>query len=381
MRFWRAIRGDLLSWGGLAPFLAFALFPFYWGLITSFKADANLYDLSRNPLWIARTDRTGKPYHKDIIVPASYRDGVIEWKVDIGAPVSRSDADPNPKPIAVIGGAGSAGDGRSPQGGALEAGQEIVSPVAGKLARIDVPSGQVARANQIVGDIDVENPTLSHYQFLGFTPFYRWMRVSLFTGLAVVLLTLLISVPAAYSLARLRYRGNTGIGIAIFLTYLIPPTILFIPFSQLVGGMHIDNTIWSLILSYPTFTIPFCTWLLMGFFRGVPKEIEERALLDGATRLQMLRLVVIPVVLPGILTAAIFAFTLSFQEYVYALTFISSTANRTLPVGISVEMVRGDVYFWGPLMASAIVGSLPVVIVYGLSLNYFISGMTTGATK
>jgi multiple sugar transport system permease protein len=353
----------VFSWAGLAPFLAFALFPFYWGLVTSFKADANLYDLSRNPLWISRTDRTGKPYHKDIIVPASYRDGIIEWKIGIGAHVSRSDADPNPKAIAVIGD------------------QEIVSPVAGTLARIAVPSGQVAHSNEVVGDIQVENPTLSHYEFLGFTPFYRWMRVSLFTGLAVVILTLLVSVPAAYSLARLRYRGNRSLGIAIFLTYLIPPTILFIPFSQLVGGLKIDNTIWSLIFSYPTFTIPFCTWLLMGFFRGVPKEIEERALLDGATRLQMLRLVVIPVVLPGILTAAIFAFTLSFQEYVYALTFISSTANRTLPVGISVEMVRGDVYFWGPLMASAILGSLPVVIVYGLSLNYFISGMTTGATK
>ena len=361
---WRSLRHDVSSWAGLLPFLAFALFPFYWGLITSFKADANLYDLTRNPLWISKIDgRSGKPYHKDIIVPASYRAGPLEWREPLGAQVLRSDSEVVPKPIATIGG------------------QEILSPVDGTLARIDVRQGEVAHPNQQIGDIDVENPTLSHYRFLVSTPFYRWMKVSLLTGLAVVFLTLLVAVPAAYALARLRFRGNTSIGIAIFLTYLIPPSILFIPFSQLVGALHIDNTIWSLILSYPTFTIPFCTWLLMGFFRGVPKEIEERALLDGATRLQLLRLVVIPVVLPGILTAAIFAFTLSFQEYVYALTFISSTANRTLPVGISVEMVRGDVYFWGPLMASAILGSLPVVIVYGLSLNYFISGMTTGATK
>jgi multiple sugar transport system permease protein len=359
----RSLRSDFTAWAALAPFLIFALFPFYWGLITSFKADANLYDLSRNPLWISRTDRTGQPYHKDIIVPASYREGKIQWKIAIGTHVSRSDADPNPPAIALIDG------------------QEIVGPVAGELSRIRVPDGAVAHPNEVVAEIHVDNPTLSHYEFLGFTPFYRWMKVSLLTGLAVVVITLIIAVPAAYALARLRFRGNRSLGIAIFLTYLIPPTILFIPFSQLVGALHIDNTIWSLILSYPTFTIPFCTWLLMGFFRGVPKEIEERALLDGATRLQMLRRVVIPVVLPGILTAAIFAFTLSFQEYVYALTFISSTANRTLPVGISVEMVRGDVYFWGPLMASAILGSLPVVIVYGLSLNYFISGMTTGATK
>jgi multiple sugar transport system permease protein len=362
--FLRTLRHDLFSWAFLLPFLVFALFPFYWGLITSFKADANLYDLSRNPLLISKVDgRTGKPYHKDIIVPASYTPGPIKWQQQVGSHTKRSDAESNPKPIAVIGE------------------QEIYSPVSGTLSRIDVPDGTVAQPNQVIGDINVDNPTLSHYEFLASTPFYRWMQVSLLTGLAVVLITLIIAVPAAYALARLNFAGNRGIGIGIFLTYLIPPTILFIPFSQLVGALHIDNTIWSLILSYPTFTIPFCTWLLMGFFRGVPKEIEERALLDGATRLQMLRLVVIPVVLPGILTAAIFAFTLSFQEYVYALTFISSTYNRTLPVGISVEMVRGDVYFWGPLMASAILGSLPVVIVYGLSLNYFISGMTTGATK
>jgi multiple sugar transport system permease protein len=192
-----------------------------------------------------------------------------------------------------------------------------------------------------------QTTTLTHYRFLASTPFYGWMRNSLVAGAAVVLITILISVPAAYALARLRFRGNRALGIGIFLTYLIPPTILFIPFSQFVGGLH----------------------------------IAERALLDGATRSQMLRLVVIPVVLPGILTAAIFAFTLSFQEYVYALTFISSTVNRTLPVGISVEMIRGDVYFWGPLMASAIIGSIPVVIVYALSLDWFISGMTTGAVK
>lgn len=361
---WRGFRHNLISWAALLPFLAFALFPFYWGLITSFKADANLYDVSANPFWFSRVEgRTGQPYRKDIIVPASFRDGPITWRVGIGALTLRSDSAQIPEPIAMIGD------------------QPIMSPVDGTLAKIDVPTASVARANEVIGHLDVENPTLSHYRFLAATPFYTWMRVSLFTGLAVVLITLIIAVPAAYSLARLRFWGNRGIGIGIFLTYLIPPTILFIPFSQLVGALHIDNTIWSLILTYPTFTVPFCTWLLMGFFRGVPKEIEERALLDGATRLQMLRLVVIPVVLPGILTAAIFAFTLSFQEYVYALTFISSTVNRTLPVGISVEMVRGDVYFWGPLMASAILGALPVVIVYGLSLNYFIAGMTTGATK
>lgn len=361
---WRGIRSQLWTYLGLLPFFAFALFPFYWALITSLKADANLYDLRASPFWFARTDRTtGQPYHKDIIVPASLTDGVMRWKIAPGAHTTRNDSEQNPEPIALVGD------------------QLIVSPVEGELADILIPDGKIAHPNDVIGIIRVESPTLTHFKYLSSTPFYRWMRVSLLTGLAVVVITLLLAVPAAYGLARLRFRGNRTIGIAIFLTYLIPSTILFIPFSQLVGALKLDNSIWSLILSYPTFTVPFCTWLLMGFFRSVPKEIEERALLDGATRLQTLRLVVMPVVLPGILTAAIFAFTLSFQEYVYGLTFISSTLNRTLPVGITVDMVRGDVYFWGPLMASAIVGSLPVVILYGLSLDRFISGMTTGAVK
>jgi multiple sugar transport system permease protein len=361
---WRRVRPLLASWAGLAPFLAFALFPFYWMLITSLKADANLYDLKRNPFWFSKVDgSTGQPYHKDIIVPASYGQGTIGWKVQAGAHTTRSDSEQNPAPIATIGA------------------QTIASPVDGTLAEIRVPSGQVAHPNDVIGVIRVASPTLTHYRYLKSTPFYQWLKVSMITGSVVVAITLLLAVPAAYALARLRFAGNRSLGIGIFMTYLIPPTILFIPFSQFVGALHIDNTIWSLILTYPTFTVPFCTWLLMGFFRSVPQEIEERALLDGATRLQMLRLVVIPVVLPGILTAAIFAFTLSFQEYVYALTFISSTIHRTLPVGITVDMVRGDVYFWGPLMASAVLGSIPVVIVYALSLDYFISGMTTGAVK
>jgi multiple sugar transport system permease protein len=361
---WRRLRFDLVSYVGLAPFLAFALFPFYWMVITSFKADANLYDLKRNPFWFSNVDGiTGQPYHKDIIIPASYNAGTLRWTIVPGTHTKRSDSEEHPAPIAFLGD------------------QQIVSPVDGVLAQINIQTGQPAQPNQVIGAIRVASPTLTHYRYLRATPFKTWLRVSLITGASVMLITLVLAVPAAYGLARLRFRGNRAIGIAIFLTYLIPPTILFIPFSQFVGALKIDNTIWSLILAYPTFTVPFCTWLLMGFFRSVPKEIEERALLDGATRMQLLRLVVIPVVLPGILTAAIFAFTLSFQEYVYALTFISSVAHRTLPVGITVDMVRGDVYFWGPLMASAVLGSVPVVIVYALSLDYFVSGMTTGAVK
>ncbi|MDN5882512.1 MAG: ABC transporter permease subunit [Nitrosospira sp.] len=361
---WRSLRSNAFTYASLAPFLIFALFPFYWMLITSLKANANLYDLGTSPFWFSSVDSaTGKPYYKDIIVPASVPEGVIRWNVEPGVHTTRAETMRHPQVIAKIGD------------------EPIVSPVDGTLKDILIPNGQVAQPSAVIGTILVTNPTLSHYRYLFSTPFFRWMYVSVATGLAVVVITLVISVPAAYGLARLEFPGNRGIGLAIFLTYLIPPIILFIPFSQLIGTLHISNTIWSLILSYPTFTIPFCTWLLMGFFRGVPKEIEERARLDGATRMQVLGRVVIPIVLPGILTAAIFAFTLSFQEFIYALTFISSTENRTLPVGITVDMIRGDVYFWGPLMASAVVGSLPVVIVYAFSLDHFIAGMTTGAVK
>jgi ABC-type glycerol-3-phosphate transport system permease component len=253
---WRRLKPHLASYGGLAPFLAFALFPFYWGLITSLKADANLYDLKANPFWFASTDRTtGKPYHKDIIVPASLTEGVMHWSIVPGAHTTRSDSEQNPKPIAFIGE------------------QPIVSPVDGTLSERSVAEGQIAHPNDVIGVIRVASPTLTHYRYLKSTPFYRWMKVSLVTGSVVVLITLLLAVPAAYALARLSFPGNRSIGIAIFLTYLIPPTILFIPFSQFVGALHIDNTIWSLILTYPTFTVPFCTWLLMGFFRSVPKEI------------------------------------------------------------------------------------------------------------
>lgn len=223
---WRRLKPHLFSYAGLAPFLAFALFPFYWGLITSLKADANLYDLKANPFWFAAKDKTtGKPYHKDIIVPASLSEGVIRWRIAPGAHTTRSDSEADPKPIAFIGDL------------------PITSPVDGALSEILVSDGQIAHPNDVIGVIRVASPTLTHYKYLKSTPFYRWMRVSLVTGSAVVAITLLLAVPAAYALARLRFTGNRAIGISIFLTYLIPPTILFIPFSQFVGALHIDNTI------------------------------------------------------------------------------------------------------------------------------------------
>jgi multiple sugar transport system permease protein len=188
------------------------------------------------------------------------------------------------------------------------------------------------------------------------------------------------SVFAAYAIERLRYRGSRQIGMAIFLAYLIPPSILFIPLATIVFQLGIFDTRWALVLTYPTFLIPFCTWLLMGYFRSIPFELEECALIDGASRWQILVKIVLPLAVPGLISAGIFAFTLSWNEFLYALTFISSSEHKTVPVGVITELVEGDVYHWGALMAGALLGSLPVAILYSFFVEYYVAGMT-GAVK
>ena len=167
----------------------------------------------------------------------------------------------------------------------------------------------------------------------------------------------------------------------MFLSYLIPPALLFLPLSQVVRGVGLGDSIWSLVIVYPSFTIPFCTWLLMGFVRTVPLEIEESAQLDGCSRFQAFRMIILPVIVPGIITAGIFAFTLTYQEFVYSLTFISASANKTISYGVTTDLIRGDVFYWGSLMAGALIGSVPVAIVYAFSLDHFIHGLTAGALK
>jgi multiple sugar transport system permease protein len=225
-------------------------------------------------------------------------------------------------------------------------------------------------------------PTLEHIRYLfEQTMFARWLLNSFIIGVCVVAITLAASLPAGYSLARMTGRNGEALGIGIFLTYLVPPTLLFLPLSRVITVLGLQNSIWSLILVYPTFTIPFCTWLLMGFFKAVPREIEEAAIVDGCSVLGAFVKMVLPVSLPAILTAVIFTFTLTLQEFVYALTFISSSAQKTITLGVTTDLIRGDVYYWGELMAGALIAAIPVAIAYNLFLDRFIVGITGGAIK
>jgi multiple sugar transport system permease protein len=225
-------------------------------------------------------------------------------------------------------------------------------------------------------------PTFDHIKLLFTeTRYVRWLGNTALVGALVVAITLLLSIPAAYALARLTGRWGERIGIGIFLTYLVPPTLLFIPLSRVVAVLGLQDTIWSLVLVYPSVTIPFSIWLLMGFFKSIPRELEDAAMVDGLTRFGAFVKLVIPISLSGILTVVIFTFTLVTQEFVYALTFISPESNQMVGVGIPIFLVRGDVYFWGSLMAACLIASLPIAFLYNLFLDRFIAGFTVGAVK
>jgi multiple sugar transport system permease protein len=227
-----------------------------------------------------------------------------------------------------------------------------------------------------------QKPTLEHLRLLfGETMFLRWFWNTTLVGVIVVAITLLLAVPAAYALARLTGRWGQRLGIAIFLTYLVPPTLLFIPLSRVVAILGLQDTIWSVVVVYPSFTVPFSIWLLMGFFKSIPRDLEDAALVDGLSRFGAFLRLVIPVSLSGILTVIIFTFTLVTQEFVYALTFISSESHQMLGVGVPIFLVRGDVYYWGSLMAACLIASLPIAVVYNLFLDRFIAGFTVGAVK
>ena len=225
-------------------------------------------------------------------------------------------------------------------------------------------------------------PVLDHIKILFEQTLYpTWLFNTLWVGVLVVVVTLVLAVPAGYSLARLTGRWGERLSIGIFLTYLVPSTLLFIPFSRLVSALGLQNSLWALVLIYPTFTVPFCTWLLMGFFKALPREVEESALVDGCSRVGAIWRMVLPLSVPGLLTVVIFALTLVIQEFVYSLTFISSVQRMTVSVGVPVALVRGDVYYWGSLMAACLITSVPIAIVYNLFLDRFIAGFTVGAVK
>jgi multiple sugar transport system permease protein len=225
-------------------------------------------------------------------------------------------------------------------------------------------------------------PTLDHLKFLfDQTMYVRWLENTALVGVIVVAITLLLSIPAAYALARLTGRWGQRLGVLIFLTYLIPPTLLFIPLSRVIAILGLQDTIWSLVVVYPSFTVPFSIWLLMGFFKSIPRELEDAAMVDGLTRFGAFVRMVVPISVSGILTVVIFTFTLVTQEFVYALTFISPEKNQMVGVGIPIFLIRGDVYYWGSLMAACLIASLPIAFLYNLFLDRFIAGFTVGAVK
>ena len=279
-RRWRAVRPLLTVYLPVLPFVAFALFPLYFMLVTSLKSNAELYDVSTVPFWISR--------------------GV----------------------------------------------------------------------------------TLGHYGLLSEdTPFWDWFGNSLFVSLSATVISVVLGVLAAYPLARIRFPGSDSFGVAVFITYLVPPTLLFLPLTSVVNWLGLSDSLWALVVTYPTFLVPFCTWLLMGYFRTVPKEIEECAMLDGCNRFQSMFHILLPAAVPGLICAALFAFTLSWNEFLYALVFVSPAELKTMTVGVFSELIRGDIYYWGALMAGAVIGSIPIVIAYVFFLDYYVSGLTSGAIK
>jgi multiple sugar transport system permease protein len=266
-------------WLPLAAFLFFALFPFYWMLISSFKANPELYNLRANRLWIA-------------------------------------------------------------------------------------------------------TPTLEQFQELfRKTAVLTWLLNSFFVSFLTSMISMSFGIMAGYALARLKFPGAQAFGLATFITYLVPTTLIFIPLASVVQKLGLSNSVWSLVLTYPTFLIPFCTWMLIAYFKSIPKDMEECAMIDGCTRIGAMVRIVLPMAIPGVIFSAMFSFTLSWNEFVYALTFISSTTQKTMSVAVPTELIRGDAYFWGELMAASLLGSVPVALLYSFFMDYFVSGLTAGALK
>jgi multiple sugar transport system permease protein len=226
------------------------------------------------------------------------------------------------------------------------------------------------------------SPTLRNYAFLfHHTQYLTWVKNTVVVGAVVVLITLVLAVPAGYALARLAGRWGQSLGVGIFLTYLVPPTLLFLPMSWVIARADLDNRLLSLIIVFPSFTVPFSTWLLMGFFKTIPAELEDAALVDGASRLRTLLYVIFPISVPGILTVVIFSFSLVLNDFVYALAFITTSHSKTISTGVSTVLIRGDVFFWQGLMAATLLPTIPLALLYNMFLNRFIAGFTGGAFR
>jgi multiple sugar transport system permease protein len=263
----------------LAAFIFFALFPFYWMLISSFKSNPELYSLKANRLWIA-------------------------------------------------------------------------------------------------------SPTLDQFRDLfAKTAIIQWLWNSFFVSFLTAFISMSFGIMAGYALARLKFPGAQAFGLATFITYLVPTTLIFIPLARVVQSLGLSDSIWALVVTYPTFLIPFCTWMLIAYFKSIPKDMEECAMIDGCSRIGAMIRIVLPMAIPGVIFSAMFSFTLSWNEFVYALTFISNTTHKTMSVAVPTELIRGDAYFWGELMAASLLGSVPVALLYSFFMDYFVSGLTAGALK
>ena len=228
----------------------------------------------------------------------------------------------------------------------------------------------------------VRTPTLEHFVYLFTkTEFLRWTKNTMLVSVLATGVSLALGVPAGYALARLRFPGAGLIGVGVVVTYLVPSSLLFIPMVQVMASLGLVDRYWALVLVYPTFLAPFVTWLMAGYFRTIPGELEECARIDGATRLRAMWSIAIPLARPGIVSAGIFSFTLSWNEFIYALTLVTASTERTIPVGVLVQLTRADFYFWGPLMAGALAGSVPVALVYSFFVEQYAAGLTAGAVK
>jgi len=228
----------------------------------------------------------------------------------------------------------------------------------------------------------ITQPTLEQFKELfDKTAILRWLWNSFFVCFLTSLISLTLGVMAGYALARLKFPGAEAFGLATFITYLVPTTLIFIPLASVVRSFGLSNSIWSLVVTYPTFLIPFCTWMLIAYFKSIPKDMEECAMIDGCSRTGALVRIVLPMAVPGIVFSGMFSFTLSWNEFVYALTFISDTTQKTISVAVPTELIRGDAYFWGELMAASLLGSVPVALLYSFFMDYFVSGLTAGALK
>ncbi|HVC53221.1 MAG TPA: carbohydrate ABC transporter permease [Stellaceae bacterium] len=236
--------------------------------------------------------------------------------------------------------------------------------------------------NPNISSLIVYHPTLKHYvDLLTQTGFLRWTWNTMLVSVISTAISLVLGSMLAYPLARMRFAGASLMAMAVAAVYLVPQPLLFLPLADIINRLHLGNTLTSVILTYPTMLVPFCAWLLLGYFKTVPKDLEEAARIDGASRLQTMRRIFLPLCTPGFISAGIFAFTLSQNEFLYALIFLTKSSVRTVPVGVISELIRGDVFYWGQLMAGALLGSIPVAIIYSFFVEHYVAGLTSGAVK